>query len=471
MRTIRPYLSAPALLATLVAAGCGGSATVDKAGEKAKPKTVELVLAEHDSSQTTTAWAAAVARRSAGTLRIRVAHGWRGAEADYEKGMVGDVRTGKADLAAITTRAFDEVGVTSFQPLAAPLLIDSTDLERRVLSGDIGARALAGLEPTGLAGLGLLPTELRRPLGITHVLQSPSDYRHLMVYTREGKVARETLEALGAAPVHKGSDVWMDGVDGAEIGLRALSDQGTAASYYSGLTANVVLWPQPVAIVIRRATLQRLSDDQRRALQAAWRDVFDQATRQASASDAAALQDMCAIGVKLVFLSPAQREALQAAVAPVYAEIARAPGNAAALAEIRALKGTTQAAPLGCRSAAVSPGPVSHELDGTYRTRFSEQDAARWVGDPDQVGGEQWGDFTLRLAGGKLRLSQRNTYTSSLRRGTYSIDGDRIRVTFDEFGESNSLRWTLYRGKLRFEMSARAGGPLGMLVKPFERVD
>jgi TRAP-type C4-dicarboxylate transport system substrate-binding protein len=469
MRTIHPHLAATALLATLAAAGCGGSATVDKTGEKIRPKTVELLLAEHDQSPMTLAWAAAVARRSAGTLRIRVSHGWRAREADYEKGMVGDVRTGKADLAAITTRAFDEAGVTTFQPLAAPLLIDSANLERRVLSGDIGARALAGLAPIGLAGLGLLPTELRRPLGITHVLKSPADYRGLMLYTREGKVARETIEALGAAPVHKGSDVWMDGVDGAEMGLRAPSNEGKAAGYYSGLTANVVLWPQPVALVIGRATLQRLSDAQRHALHAAWRDVFDQATRQASAADAAALQDMCAIGVKLVYASPAQQAALRAAVAPVYAAIARAPGNAAALAEIRALKGSTQASPLKCRRAGVSSGTTSHELDGTYRTHFSEQDAGRRAADPDSVDSEQWGDVTLRLAGGRLVLTQRNAFSSSRRQGTYTIDGDRIRVTFDDLGESSSLRWTLYRDKLRFEMGAKTGGPLALLVKPFAR--
>src|SRR5262245_46788665 len=114
MRTIHPHLSAPALLAALVAAGCGGSATVDKTGAKTKPKTVELVLAEHGTSPTTTAWAAAVARRSAGTLRIRIEPNWGGNHADYEKAIVGDVRTGRADLAVITTRAFDEVGVTSF---------------------------------------------------------------------------------------------------------------------------------------------------------------------------------------------------------------------------------------------------------------------------------------------------------------------------------------------------------------------
>ena len=71
------------------------------------------------------------------------------------------------------TRAFDEVGVTSFQPLAAPLLIDSAELERRVLRDDLSRRALAGLERLGLVGLGMLPTELRRPIGITHVLAEP----------------------------------------------------------------------------------------------------------------------------------------------------------------------------------------------------------------------------------------------------------------------------------------------------------
>src|SRR5262249_55594190 len=154
----------------------------------------------------------------------------------------------------------------------------------------------------------------------------------------------------------------------------------------------VVLWPQPVAIVIRRETFQRLSADQRRAVRDAWRDVFDDATRRETVSEADALQDMCAVGVKLVSASAAQRAALQTAVEPVYAAIARAPGNAGALAEIRALKGSAQAPPLSCRPAPAPVGTANGELDGTYRKHFSEQDAVRWLGDPNAVGGGDWGD-------------------------------------------------------------------------------
>ena len=69
-----------------------------------------------------------------------------------------------------------------------------------------------------------------------------------------------------------------------------------------------------------------------------------------------------------------------------------------------------------------------------------------------------------------FQLGQRNAYVSGQRSGTYSVDGDRIRLTFDDLGQSYLMRWTLYRGRLRFEAGAKAGGELGLLVKPFERV-
>ena len=39
--------------------------------------------------------------------------------------MIGDVEAGKADLGWAGSRAFDSVGVPSFDALHAPLLIDS----------------------------------------------------------------------------------------------------------------------------------------------------------------------------------------------------------------------------------------------------------------------------------------------------------------------------------------------------------
>ena len=51
-----------------------------------------------------------------------------------QAGTLEDVKTGKVDMAWVGARAFDTVGVTSFQALVAPLLIDSYDLEAKVFN-------------------------------------------------------------------------------------------------------------------------------------------------------------------------------------------------------------------------------------------------------------------------------------------------------------------------------------------------
>src|SRR5262249_36469459 len=99
---------AAALFATVVlgvaAAGCRGS-HVDKAGGSAPAKPLVLTLATHDDDYAYGTFAAAVARLSGGSMRIRIAMGWRNtgdrAEIDYERGVVADVRSGKVPLGIV----------------------------------------------------------------------------------------------------------------------------------------------------------------------------------------------------------------------------------------------------------------------------------------------------------------------------------------------------------------------------------
>ena len=64
--------------------------------------------------------------------------------------MIGDVEAGKADLGWTGSRAFDSVGVASFDALHAPLLIDSYALEQRVLKSPVVGDMLDGLKPLGV---------------------------------------------------------------------------------------------------------------------------------------------------------------------------------------------------------------------------------------------------------------------------------------------------------------------------------
>ena len=132
------------LAAAACAAGCAGL-THDRAGGSRRAKPVVLTLASHDTGAEAREWIAAVQRLSGGSVRVAQRPDWRDREVDYERHTIDDVRAGKVDLALIPARAYDTLGVRSFQALLAPLLVDSYPVERRVLTSQVPQRMLAGV--------------------------------------------------------------------------------------------------------------------------------------------------------------------------------------------------------------------------------------------------------------------------------------------------------------------------------------
>src|SRR5215470_1877941 len=162
----------PVVLLAMVAvlAGCG-PAGFDKAGGSQQRRPVVLTLADFNGiTGELDGFTGNVWRLSGGTMRIAVQYRWRYGQVNDENGLIGDVRAGKTDLGVAGSRAWDSVGVDSFRALGAPLLIDSYALQERVLRSPMTGQMLQGLRPLGLAGIGVLPGPLRKPLGITRPL-------------------------------------------------------------------------------------------------------------------------------------------------------------------------------------------------------------------------------------------------------------------------------------------------------------
>ena len=483
-------LACAVLVAVAVAGGCGGDSGENKAGTEPPVEPVELVLANHEGgSENVATWAEAVERLSDGSIRIRISNNWRQGETNYERAILNEVRRGDVPLATVMSRALDEVGVTSFQPLAAPFLIDSAELEQRVLKSEIAERALAGTDRLGMIGLALLPGELRRPVGLTRALAAPADYRGARMYTREGRVAAATLEALGAQPAHGPRETWFEAVDGAEAPLTALRGEPEVTRQDARVTSNVVLWAQPSTIVMNKDAFEGLSDDQQRALREAAAELPDEQSRVVNRRED--LQVVCGMGPKLVEATPAQREALEAAVEPVYQMIERSPGNAEAIAQIRALKGDAEPDTVDCggtgqpASDGQAPGAeladgqtTDAELEGTFRTTLTEDELANspLLYDEGEVNDENWGELTLKLSDGRAHYTIENNRDAWEASGPYTTDGDVIRLQFDEIGETWGFRWSLYRGTLKLERDETLGvppdlhAPTPLLVHPWERI-
>ena len=109
------------------------------------------------------------------------------------------MQDGRADLAIVGARAWDEFGASAISALGAPFLVDSYALQERVLTSDVVDTMLQEL-PAGLVGIGILPGPLRRPFGLAGALAAPGDFQGLTIGTQQSNVADATLRALGARP-------------------------------------------------------------------------------------------------------------------------------------------------------------------------------------------------------------------------------------------------------------------------------
>jgi TRAP-type transport system periplasmic protein len=332
MRPNRAVTALPALLAVLAVVGCGASGADKAGGERAsKPTVLTLANVTGDGIELQP-FADAVEKRSGGTLEVKLRSFWRRGEADAEPNLIRDVKAGKADLGWAGTRAFDDVGVTAFDALNAPLLVDSLPLERAVLQSPLAGQMLDGLEPAGVTGLGILPGPLRRPLGVARLVR-PQDYAGATIALARSQVGARTLEALGARGAWLPATGSIEGYDGVEQQIASIAGNHYDATA-SHLTANVVLWPRPLVLFANPEALSSLTDRQRDALMGAAKDALAPTFAFQQKDEAENTAVLCRRGVKFETAGKADLAALRQAVQPVYDRIGRDARTKAAIARI-----------------------------------------------------------------------------------------------------------------------------------------
>lgn len=465
-------------LSLVLLAGCGGSGS-DKAGETLAHAVVLTLADGEDDVSNAQPFANAVKQLSNGTLQIVIKSPWRPNALRYETDLIKDVETGKAQLGVTASRAFDTVGIESFQALQAPFLIDTIALERKVLASDIRQRMLDGIEPSGLVGLAILPGPLRRPMAVAHALRSALDFRGRKIGIRDSVVTAETLRALGAIPVVLPRDNNISGLDGAEGHLvnfdEALPLRGAT------ITGNVDFEPRPDVIFINQRTFESLTSAQRRVLVAAAARV--QMTAAIYQPDSGAARDLCRRGIKLVAASATDLASLRAAVRPVYAALesnASTKGFIEKIASIRdAVGGSPDAA--ACTAAAEAGGTTQAGtmLDGDWQVTYTRsQFFAAGAQSGEDIPGN-WGHFTLTFNRGRWTdiFPDVDRAVDGPGSGTYVVKGDEITFYRTDHAYPGSdteiwgpYTWSVYRDTLTFRKSKNFGqGPTGLVVKPWRR--
>jgi TRAP-type C4-dicarboxylate transport system substrate-binding protein len=463
MQTIAVLLAVS--LPGLAATGCGadGAGGGDKAGGSNAP--VELSLGygqkanDHQPDEPMVRYFAdRVAKLSDGRLKVRVVFDAAGQDApDVEERVAGMVRSGRFELGWVATRAWDRLGVKSFQALQAPFLITDYGLLAKVVTSPMGSEMLNGLGRTQLAGLAIVPELLRHPIGLRHKLVSVADFRGARIRDIPSQATDAIFAALGATPVHVGSDL----ID-KEFAKGRIDGEETSIARARGgwtLSGNVAFFAKANTLFANPAALQRLSEDQRSVLRTASRETV---THFAGAlpSDRLLAQRYCSAG-HVAFASDAQLAGLRRAVRPVYDQLGADPQTRSLIDRIQRLKRTqpasSEASPQPCEGASSSSGggtraPGSPSaLDGTYRWRITAE-GARKVGVPDDD--EDIGNIaTMTLRGGKWMLGD-----DSQSMGTFAVAGDRLVFTWPSAG-----------GKLTFTFQRSADGSLD--VKPVLPMD
>jgi TRAP-type C4-dicarboxylate transport system substrate-binding protein len=471
MRVTTKRRVATVLVAALVAgttSACGFGGGGDKAGGSRAPVELRLAAAygtDQPDASSARYFASRVGQLSGGSLRVHVVfdaagHRFPDPEARVAR-MVGD---GEFELGWIDARAWDGLGVTSFQALQAPFLVTSYALLDRIATGPIAPRMLAGLEHRGFVGLALVPDRLRHPMGVRHPLTSPADFAGARVRVIPSRATDALMRALGATPVH---------VSNADVGTAMSNGQidGTEASLAgswaggSFLTANVAFFGKAQTLFAGRRAYQRLSSDER--------DVIRKAAQQTLAHVAAnppsedALVRRFCDQRQVVTATREDRAALMRAAQPAYAELEQVPQTKAFITAIRGLKAktpTAPAAPLSPNCAHDTPsdttGPISpRTLNGTYRWLITKAGVLAVGGYPNESDSGKVSQMILR--DGKWLLGQPGSEPDAHDSGTYEITGNRI--VFD---------WPATGSTLTFAFTRHDNGDLDLKpVLPMDRGD
>lgn len=285
---------------------------------------------------------------SGGGIVILVVNGYGNFAEDVEERVVRDVAAGDMDLAWVGSRIFDTMGVTSFQALTAPMLVDSYGLQDAVIENGITGEMMDTLDEVGVTGLAVLANGLRKPIGTDGPIVGPADWQDIGFGTYKSEGQEQAIRALGGTPAvvfgpRREEAIAADTIQGFEMGLSIYQDPkwiGLAPH----VTANVNLWPQMDVLIVTPDRLGALTEERQGWLQQA---ADEAASRSAAVADTEAqlIQVACDEGARFAEASDAELAALNDSLAPVYTDLERDPQTKAFIEQIRALKESVAAEP------------------------------------------------------------------------------------------------------------------------------
>jgi hypothetical protein len=339
------------------------------------------------------------------------------------------------------------MGAASFDPLHAPFVIDSYELETRLLEGDADEHMLADLKRIGLTGVAVLPGPLQY-LQLDRRIDGPAGLAGLRIGYTDASLHKAALSALGArpAPIPTGGDITeLDGVVGHAISIHGNAYVNTAR--YT--VADTPLWPRPFVVFANNDTWTSLSQGDRELLQRAAARAHSGMRAALLEREHLAVAGLCRSGAKLINLGPDGQAQMRQAVEPLLAELRTNPATRDTMAEIAALR--AGGSPHGLRCPA-GPGTTQPAvLTGMYETtiRKAEKGSDALTQDWENSGADAL-KFRLELANGRAMITV--DYPSGRIFGSdeaYSTFKDLIKLQ-PASSRAFTARWELDGDRLRF---------------------
>jgi TRAP-type C4-dicarboxylate transport system substrate-binding protein len=441
-----------AAVLTSALAACSSSASEGEEPSGARSATysgdaVTLTIGTDDSPGVPSAdqiqhFAKQVAQMSDGKITIEPRWHAEGDDhpTDWDQAVAAMVQDGKLDLALGPTWAWDELEVTTFQPLQVPFLVDSDDLVAGIVEDeDLSGKLMAGLKDAGVVGLTMWPEGLRHPFGFTEPLISAEHYDGQVIRSAKSQAITWLFEVLGATTSAKEPNAeTMAGMQGEYV----LNPSGTA-------TSNVTFFPKVNLLYANAKSYAALDEDAISVLTEAAAKTQAWAIENTDDLDAAAT--FCAEGGAIVAADESDVAALQKASRPAADRIAQASGNQEIIDAIAELKNSTKTpvAATPCTDEQLErhkPGKAEAAVNGTYRYTLTPADFA--AGGRDENAAEHnAGVQTFVLQDGTVhyRLDpsehefNKDPAGPDETDGTYQVDGNILTFFFPAFNEVDRM--------------------------------
>jgi TRAP-type C4-dicarboxylate transport system substrate-binding protein len=253
-----------------------------------------------------------------------------------EAALIEDVRSGVIEMGWVGARALE-----GFEPLLAPMLVDSYELQFELFR--TGLSQQLSHDPD-IEVIAVLPGPMRKIMGVDHSFLTVEDFAGQTIAGDVTPVAEGTTIALGAKPVPAASGMSLDGIDGLQAQLAAISGNGYE-SVAESVTANLNLWPRALVIIMNKGAFNHLTSEQQGALKTAGPNSLDRAIEATLAEDEDARKVLCASDMDVIETNTEDLAEFADAVQPVYETLEENPQFAAAIEEIRLVKAELGAPP------------------------------------------------------------------------------------------------------------------------------